>query len=272
MNIRAFTNSIMIAVTIGTWGVDIALSQEFTVVFPPQYADAEAPETDRRSSVTWSDGARVQWALPAEAFMSVPETHRWLSELRQRPDSGTSSPRTMTVDMRFAISTTTTDPSNLSFSFEDNIGDDEMVVFDGEITRSTQNIGPPEGPREFDLVWNLDEPFYYDPNLGNLLIDWTLPPGTTWNIFADSYYSPPGGAVFNTNSSSPIATDFADGSARSCRRPVKSQRLLRCRRQSPNRDAALEALRRQNDSQIHVSSCRMKTKRAVHRPKTLEIS
>ena len=82
--------------------------------------------------------------------------------------------------MVFRISTTNQDPEKLSFRFADNLGDDQIVVSDGLVTWSTDNIGPPEGPRAFDVVMELEEPFYYDPNQGNLLIDWTLAPNTTW--------------------------------------------------------------------------------------------
>ncbi len=189
-----------------------AVGQEISIFFPPEYENVEAPATDTRESETWPNGARIQWAIPAEAFTSLPETHRWLTELRNRPDSGTNSPRTMNTEMIFRISTTEQDPENLSFTFADNVGDDEMVIIDGPITWSTENIGPPEGPRAFDIVMEFEKPFYYDPSQGNLLIDWTLPTSTTWTIFEDATSVPPGGAVWNVNAASPVATNRSLGS------------------------------------------------------------
>ena len=110
-----------------------------------------------------------------------------------RPDNAMTSPRTLTTDILFNISTTTKEPENLSMRFADNLGDDQTVVIDGPISLSTENVGPPDGPRVFDVAIKLDKPFYYDPSQGNLLIDWTFPPVRRGRYFSISQSVPPGG-------------------------------------------------------------------------------
>jgi hypothetical protein len=59
----------------------------------------------------------------------------------------------------------------LSPTFADNVGADDLVVHNGPITLSTANTGPDLGPRDFDIIITLINPFLYDPAAGNLLID-----------------------------------------------------------------------------------------------------
>jgi hypothetical protein len=74
------------------------------------------------------------------------------------------------ADVEIRLSVTSATPSTLSATFADNVGASEQVVFDGSLTLSSANVGNP-GPKAFDLVIVLDEPFVYDPGLGNLLLD-----------------------------------------------------------------------------------------------------
>ena len=111
----------MICLTVALLGLFAARrqveGQEIAIVFPAEYENVEAPVTDTSGSVTWPNGARIQYVIPADAFASLPETHRWVTELRQRPDSAMTSPRTLTTDMVFRISTTSKDPERLSVNF-----------------------------------------------------------------------------------------------------------------------------------------------------------
>lgn len=72
-------------------------------------------------------------------------------------------------EIRF--STTSMAPDGLSLTLADNIGSDEAVVYAGALTLSTANTGPAAGPRDFDVVIDLQDPFTYDPAVGNLLIE-----------------------------------------------------------------------------------------------------
>jgi hypothetical protein len=69
------------------------------------------------------------------------------------------------------LSTTGASPDGLSQVFAENIGLDEMIVYEGPLFLSSMAGGPHFGPRDFDIVIELQRPFAYDPSAGNLLLD-----------------------------------------------------------------------------------------------------
>ena len=77
------------------------------------------------------------------------------------------------------MSTTAARANNLSATFADNVGASETVVFRGPITLSSRFVGPPSGPKEFDIIIPLQTPFTYDPAAGNLLVEIRNPSATS---------------------------------------------------------------------------------------------
>jgi hypothetical protein len=87
-------------------------------------------------------------------------------------------------------------PSSIRFTFDENVGADETLVYSGPIVNSTQNIGPSEGPKVFDMIVELQTPFYYDPTQGHLLFDLLVPNGFV-GVVADTccvFRNPPASA------------------------------------------------------------------------------
>ena len=75
-------------------------------------------------------------------------------------------------DIQINLSTTTRQPDDLSPLFLSNLGADDTVVFArGSLSLSSAVIGPYQGPKDFDVLINLQNPFIYDPAKGNLLLD-----------------------------------------------------------------------------------------------------
>ena len=72
-------------------------------------------------------------------------------------------------DMQINLSTTSVPDDGLSFLFASNIGADETVVFSGPLPLSSDFSGGV--PKDFNIVINLTTPFFYDPSMGNLLLD-----------------------------------------------------------------------------------------------------
>ena len=95
-----------------------------------------------------------------------------ITELRFRPDyqHGKAFSTTIT-NIQVRLSTTAKNPDGLSSTFASNVGADEVVVFSGALSMSSQFIGPPTGPKNFDMVIPLTTPFLYNPAGGNLLLD-----------------------------------------------------------------------------------------------------
>jgi len=75
-------------------------------------------------------------------------------------------------DIQINLSTTTRQPDDLSPLFLSNVGADDAVVFArGSLSLSSAVVGPAQGPKDFDVVINLQNPFIYAPAKGNLLLD-----------------------------------------------------------------------------------------------------
>lgn len=169
-------------------GASQVLGQSIQVVSPSAYADVEADS--HLGDLT--GGARGQQVFPASDFESLPAGYQTITRLAFRPSVELKEPLQITFhDLQLHFSTTNSSPQKLSLAFADNIGPDETVVFQGDLTYSTANVGPPEGPREFDYVMDLQTPFTYDPNEGDLLMetDWSGVSGADSSL-ADFVFSP----------------------------------------------------------------------------------
>lgn len=112
---------------------------------------------------------RVQLVYGAALFPPEPMA---IVELRFRPDRQYGSAFSTTAsNLVIWCSTTTRAPDDLSRTFDENVGEDATEVFNGTAALSSAFVGPPEGPKVFDIVIPLGRPFVYDPAAGNLLID-----------------------------------------------------------------------------------------------------
>ncbi|MCH7805431.1 MAG: hypothetical protein IH937_15290, partial [Acidobacteria bacterium] len=70
-------------------------------------------------------------------------------------------------DIQINLSTTTMTADNLSATFADNVGADETIV----LNRGSLDLSSAGANGTFDIVVHFDTPFFYDPALGNLLLD-----------------------------------------------------------------------------------------------------
>ena len=95
-----------------------------------------------------------------------------ITRIALRPDAeaGVAFSETLS-SIKIGLSTTAKAPSTLSKTFAANIGADEKVVFNGELALSSNFSGTSQGPKDFDIVITLQQPFTYNPSAGNLLLD-----------------------------------------------------------------------------------------------------
>ena len=79
-------------------------------------------------------------------------------------------------DIRIQLSTTgrgDEGANQLSTTFADNVGTDVQTVYSGALSLTTAATGNVPNPFDYSIV--LQNPFIYDPSLGNLLLDVLLP-------------------------------------------------------------------------------------------------
>jgi len=96
-----------------------------------------------------------------------------ITQIIFRPDAMFGNAFMSTLpDIQIDLSTTSAADDGLSSTFADNVGADDTIVFArGALTLSSAFTGPPDGPKDFDIIITLTTPFFYNPALGNLLLD-----------------------------------------------------------------------------------------------------
>ena len=115
---------------------------------------------------------RYHTLVQASDFESIPESHRYITQMSVRPDASARVPATLHYD-DLELRLSTTQRNSLSTTLADNIGEDETVVYHGPLTYFSDASGPAAGPRGVFSIGEGREfaPFFYDPDQGNLLID-----------------------------------------------------------------------------------------------------
>jgi hypothetical protein len=118
---------------------------------------------------TFRDAWRYQQVYGSVEFPQQPILIR---ELRFRPCATYGRAFTSTVaNIQFNLSTTTRNPQALSSTLAQNVGADDTVVRQGPLSLSSRFVGPVGGPKAFDMIVPLSQPFLYDPARGNLVVD-----------------------------------------------------------------------------------------------------
>ena len=119
---------------------------------------------------------RYQQVYDASQFSALNPTGGLITQILFRPDANFGSAFSSTLpSIRIDLSTTTASEGTLSTTFASNVGVDDIIVYGGPtgspLALSSSFTGPAGGPKAFDIVITLTTPFFYDPALGNLLLD-----------------------------------------------------------------------------------------------------
>ena len=170
----------MIWVGLATLGVVFSLTmmvasssaQTPVVVVPNSFATTEGDANNVAPfNIGGASEMRYQQVFAASDFASFSGPQN-ITQIAFRPDARWGSAFSSTLDdIQINLSTTAKAPDGLSISFSSNIGSDETVVYSGPLSLSSEDIGPAEGPKLFDIVIDLQSSFEYDPDAGNLLLD-----------------------------------------------------------------------------------------------------
>ena len=174
-----------------------------TIVVPNNRATVEGNADNGFPFNIGANSMRYQQVFDASEFgaLSTPEL---ITKIAFRPDAtfqGKPFASTLT-NVQINLSTTGAAVDGLSPTFASNVGGDETVVFSGPLFLASADTGPVAGPKAFDIVINLQTPFLYDPNLGNLLLDVrNFPISLTTQFDASRSTGDPISRVFSTSAS-----------------------------------------------------------------------
>ena len=177
-----------------------------TVVVPNILADADSI---LGSGTLANAGYRNQQVYDSNQF---PLGQIRIRELRFRPDSVYGQAFGTTIqNIQINMSTTTHSSDALSSVYAENVGPDDAVVVSGAISVSSSFTGPTDGPKDFDIVVRLSQPFLYNPAAGNLLIDVRNYSGSTASLLSGSAVFGEGASRVGGNINEPAG--FADTAA-----------------------------------------------------------
>jgi hypothetical protein len=125
--------------------------------------------------------ARYQQVYAASQFGSIPGGG-YITQILFRPDTGIHGYAfsSTLASVQIVLSTTSAAVDGLNATFSSNVGPDAVSVYWGALPLSSACMGPTNGPKDFDIVINLETPFDYNPVQGNLLMDvWNYNGGGT---------------------------------------------------------------------------------------------
>ena len=132
-----------------------------------------------------------------------------ITQIVFRPDATAGQAFTSTLsDIQIDLAYTSAADDGLSTTYANNITAGDTVVFArGPLTLSSAFTGPPNGPKDFDIIITLTTPFLYNPALGNLLLDVRNYGGGSTTFF-DSVVTTGDGVsrVYNQNVNDPTGT------------------------------------------------------------------
>ena len=153
-----------------------------TVLAPGTSGDAQGPAP---FNYYGTGGSRVQQVY-SSSFFNAPISLTSLS-LRAYPGAAPSGFTGNTLNVsNVAINLSTTARGDetgtlLSSTYANNVGSNVSSVFSGPLTLSTKATG--QGTQPFDYTINFQNPFLYDPSMGNLLLDVDVLGTTSGNGF-----------------------------------------------------------------------------------------
>ena len=119
----------------------------------------------------FNNSVRYQQVYSASQFPSSTGP-LMITQIAFRPDGSVTDPSLIIRfdSVRIDLSTTSRTPSTLSTLFASNVGTDDITVYNSFVFVNALVTGPPGGPKDFTVAFNLN-PFIYDPSAGNLLLD-----------------------------------------------------------------------------------------------------
>jgi len=130
---------------------------------------AESNDTTYGGGTLTASNFRHQQVYGSNEFSTGPIL---IEELRFRPDRVYGMAFNTTIsNIQVNLSTTQRNPTALSSTYAQNVGADDTVGFQGSLSISSQFAGPANGPKAFDMIVRLSQPFFYNPASGHLVVD-----------------------------------------------------------------------------------------------------
>ncbi len=174
IKITAASAAVALALTTAAFG-------QSTVVAPAGFENVDGPaisDGPLGMASANANGRRYQQVYSADFFDDAVS----INEIQFRAaNAGQFRPDSITASNTFITLSTTASAANaagIAGSYDSNVGSDSVVVYSGPLTLA-RGAANASGPQAFDYGFVLQTPFVFDPSMGNLLLDVTVPAGAT---------------------------------------------------------------------------------------------
>jgi hypothetical protein len=118
--------------------------QEVAIVSPSRY---ESREAESATTSVYS-ALRYQQVFAAADFAALDGVPHQIVRVAFRPDGNFQGPTTTAYDdVQIFFSVTSREPGGLSVVFDENIENDPVLVYDGPLEVTSENVGPLGGPK-----------------------------------------------------------------------------------------------------------------------------
>jgi hypothetical protein len=166
-------------------GIHSSQAAEIKIASPIAYLNREGEECFCRDS---EPPYRYQQVFPAADFAALGNQPHWIVGFGPRADESVTSPHTAYLPENYIrLSTTQLEPGNQHPVFDANFGSDVSLFYEGPLTMVADVGVPGPGPNGFyraDFPAGVT-PFLYDPNKGNLPLDFIASQGESPKVLAD---------------------------------------------------------------------------------------
>lgn len=141
-----------------------------SIVVPNQFTNQSGFGISSAFNCVSPNGVRTQTLFPGNQL-----TAGTIEAISTRLFPGSSGFSEVIIpDVTIKMSTTTVTEGNLNSFFADNVGKDETVVFQGDLSLAAPSCNT--NPCPFADPLNLTRSFTFNPEEGNLLVEFVIPP------------------------------------------------------------------------------------------------
>ena len=146
-------------------------SQSFQPFFPG--SNGENVPTTVPPTLPTLNPERYQQVYAASQFAAVPAGGAFITQLAFRLDGTDNTAFAQAIaNIQINLSTARHGPDALSYTFANNVGADDTVVYSpGLLSLASTSTTTANGTKALDVSITLTTPFFYDPANGSLLLD-----------------------------------------------------------------------------------------------------
>jgi len=171
MNMKFIRWKRVLAVTSALLLADDAILAQNQVIVTPSPGDLNGNSAFRPFNT--SESGRFQQVYDSSLFGTLPTGGGLIAAISFRVDPFLGLPFSAGIgNLQLNLSTTSRNPDGLSLIFDANIGANDMVVLGPGPVGINGEGGV--GVSSFDVTFGFSSPFYYDPAMGNLLLDFRI--------------------------------------------------------------------------------------------------